>query len=131
MIYPIINSLIELTFQPHPMYLAQLAYQASPTINTLQRWAPILKATADYMASYAWKNETSGHYDLGPPSVLIFLVNLVADKACRAYGVTENTPPAESLNLAYEVSPLIKAIIFHVSSPRLACLLEVRPRCGL
>ncbi|KAH6702807.1 Six-hairpin glycosidase-like protein [Leptodontidium sp. MPI-SDFR-AT-0119] len=74
--------------QPHPMYLAQLAYQASPTINTLQRWAPILKATADYMASYAWKNETSGHYDLGPP----------------AYGVTENTPPAESLNLAYELA---------------------------
>jgi hypothetical protein len=40
------------------------------------------------MASYAWKNETSGYYDLGPP----------------AYGVTENTPPTQSLNLAYEIA---------------------------
>lgn len=56
------------------MYLAQLAYQASPTKSTLQRWAPILKATADYMASYAWKNETSGYYDLGPPLVQISML---------------------------------------------------------
>ncbi|RLL98695.1 hypothetical protein CFD26_107469 [Aspergillus turcosus] len=74
--------------QPHPMYLATLAYQASPTRKTLERWDPILTATADYMASYPWKNETSGYYDLGPP----------------AYGVTENTPPTQSLNLAYEVA---------------------------
>ncbi|KAH1953607.1 hypothetical protein KXW51_001617 [Aspergillus fumigatus] len=74
--------------QPHPMYLATLAYQASPTRKTLERWDPILTATADYMASYAWKNETSGYYDLGPP----------------AYGVTENTPSTQSLNLAYEIA---------------------------
>ncbi|KAK6821309.1 hypothetical protein PG987_015709 [Apiospora arundinis] len=58
--------------QPHPMYLAMLAYQGSPTRETLERWDPILTATADYMAS--------------------------------AYGVTENTPPTESLNLAYELA---------------------------
>ncbi|KAK8008196.1 hypothetical protein PG991_010747 [Apiospora marii] len=77
--------------QPHPMYLAMLAYQGSSNSSkreTLERWDPILTATADYMASYAWKNETSGFYDLGPP----------------AYGVTENTPPTESLNLAYELA---------------------------
>ncbi|RMZ37676.1 hypothetical protein CA14_004839 [Aspergillus flavus] len=74
--------------QPHPMYLATLAYQASPTHETLERWDRILTATADYMASYAWKNTSSGYYDLGPP----------------AYGVTENTPPSESLNLAYEIA---------------------------
>ncbi|KAK6222011.1 hypothetical protein LQW54_001234 [Pestalotiopsis sp. IQ-011] len=74
--------------QPHVMYLATLAYQASPTVATLQRWDEVLTAAADYMASYAWKNESSGLYDLGPP----------------AYGVTENTPPTESLNLAYEVA---------------------------
>ncbi|KAI1403447.1 Six-hairpin glycosidase-like protein [Hypoxylon fuscum] len=74
--------------QPHSMYLAELAYQASPTRETLERWDSVLTASADYMASYAWKNESSGHYDLGPPS----------------YGVTENTPPAETLNLAYEVA---------------------------
>ncbi|KAF2179861.1 hypothetical protein K469DRAFT_673693 [Zopfia rhizophila CBS 207.26] len=74
--------------QPHPMYMAQLAYQAHPTRKTLERWDPILTATADYMASYAWYNESSERYDLGPP----------------AYGVTENTPPKETLNLAYEIA---------------------------
>ncbi|KAJ0421216.1 Six-hairpin glycosidase-like protein [Aspergillus carlsbadensis] len=74
--------------QPHPMYLAELAYQASPTRRTLEKWDKVLTATADYLASYAWKNESSGYYDLGPPS----------------YGVTENTPPAETRNLAYETA---------------------------
>ncbi|KAL5342035.1 Six-hairpin glycosidase-like protein [Aspergillus crustosus] len=74
--------------QPHPMYLAKLAYQALPTRRTLQKWDHVLSATADYLASYAWKNESSGYYDLGPPS----------------YGVTENTPPRETLNLAYEIA---------------------------
>ncbi|KAJ0279593.1 hypothetical protein CBS470a_009205 [Colletotrichum nupharicola] len=66
----------------------ELAYQSSPTDETLKRWDEVVTAAADYMASYAWFNETSGHYDLGPPS----------------YGVTENTPPAETLNLAYEIA---------------------------
>ncbi|KPM38191.1 hypothetical protein AK830_g8360 [Neonectria ditissima] len=74
--------------QPHPMYMAMLAYKTRPTRETLKRWDPILEATADYMASYAWFNESSGNYDLGPPS----------------YGVTENTPPELTLNLAYEIA---------------------------
>ncbi|KAL4894860.1 Six-hairpin glycosidase-like protein [Aspergillus ambiguus] len=82
-----INGLL-LWQQPHPMYLAELAYQVSPTRQTLQKWDRVLTNTADYMASYPWKNSTSGYFDLGPP----------------AYGVTENTPPTESLNLAYEIA---------------------------
>ncbi|KAL4985734.1 Six-hairpin glycosidase-like protein [Aspergillus falconensis] len=82
-----INGLL-LWQQPHPMYLAKLAYKASPTRETLEKWDRVIAATADYMASYAWKNESSGYYDLGPPS----------------YGVTENTPPSETLNLAYEIA---------------------------
>ncbi|KAL4805415.1 Six-hairpin glycosidase-like protein [Aspergillus unguis] len=82
-----INGLL-LWQQPHPMYLAELAYRAAPTKDTLERWDSVLTATADYLASYAWKNESSGYYDLGPPS----------------YGVTENTPPEETLNLAYEIA---------------------------
>ncbi|KAI8685440.1 hypothetical protein NCS55_00216400 [Fusarium keratoplasticum] len=74
--------------QPHPMYMAMLAYKSQPTRKTLKRWDPILEASADYMASYAWYNESSGRYDLGPPSI----------------GVTENTPAAATLNLAYEVA---------------------------
>jgi hypothetical protein len=49
------------------MYMAELAYQSSPTRETLRRWDRVLTATADYMASFAWSNGTSGHYDLGPP----------------------------------------------------------------
>ncbi|KAI1471125.1 Six-hairpin glycosidase-like protein [Daldinia caldariorum] len=82
-----INGLL-LWQQPHSMYMAELAYQASPRRETLERWDAVISAAADYMASYAWKNESSRRYDLGPPS----------------YGVTENTPPAETLNLAYEIA---------------------------
>jgi len=53
--------------QPHPMYLAELAYIADPSDETLQRWDAVLTASADYMASYAWYNQSSGYYDLGPP----------------------------------------------------------------
>ncbi|KAL4737129.1 Six-hairpin glycosidase-like protein [Aspergillus similis] len=82
-----INGLL-LWQQPHPMYLAKLAYKASPARNTLEKWDRVITATADYLASYAWANESSGYYDLGPPS----------------YGVSENTPPTETMNLAYEIA---------------------------
>lgn len=57
--------------QPHPMYLATLEYQAAANeaekSKALQRWDDVLTATADHMASYAWWNEATGWYDLGPP----------------------------------------------------------------
>ena len=74
--------------QPHPMYLASLAYRASPTRKTLLSWNRVLTETAEYMASYAHLDASTGHYDLGPPS----------------YGVTENTPPNATRNLAYELA---------------------------
>lgn len=49
------------------MYLAELAYFADPSEGTLKRWDDVLTASADYMASYAWYNQSSGYYDLGPP----------------------------------------------------------------
>ncbi|KAL4969909.1 Six-hairpin glycosidase-like protein [Aspergillus stella-maris] len=82
-----INGLL-LWQQPHPLYLAELSYSVSPTPSTLNKWDKTITATADYLASYAWYNQSSGQYDLGPP----------------AYGVTENTPPEESRNLAYEIA---------------------------
>ncbi|KAL4799499.1 Six-hairpin glycosidase-like protein [Aspergillus venezuelensis] len=82
-----INGLL-LWQQPHPLYLAELSYSVSPTPETLAKWDKTITATADYLASYAWYNQSTGNYDLGPP----------------AYGVTENTPPEESRNLAYEIA---------------------------
>lgn len=99
------------------MYMAELAYQASPRRETLKRWDAIVSAAADYMASYAWKNASSGRYDLGPPS----------------YGVTENTPPAETLNLAYEVSGAPTnsyGIVYNAAHIYyLDCILEIWTRC--
>lgn len=74
--------------QPHPFYLARLAYQARPDAETLHAWDKILTATADYMVSYANLNNTTGMYDIGPP----------------LYGVTENTPPNSTRNLAFEIA---------------------------
>lgn len=53
--------------------MASFAYQASPTMETLKKWDQVLTATADYMASYAWQNESSGYYDLGPPYVMLLM----------------------------------------------------------
>ncbi|KAF9870672.1 hypothetical protein CkaCkLH20_11774 [Colletotrichum karsti] len=74
--------------QSHPMYLAELAYKASPTNETLTRWDRVLTSTADYMASFAWLNNVTGKYDIGPP----------------IQGVTENSSPTEISNLAYELA---------------------------
>ncbi|KAF4814608.1 hypothetical protein CGCTS75_v013343 [Colletotrichum tropicale] len=74
--------------QPHPMYLAELAYKATPTNETLQRWDRVITATANYMASFAWLNNQTGRYDIGPP----------------IQGVTENSSPTEISNLSYELA---------------------------
>ncbi|ACZ31672.1 hypothetical protein Xcel_2658 [Xylanimonas cellulosilytica DSM 15894] len=47
--------------QPHPIYLAELLYRASPTPRTLRRWAPIVRASAEFMASFAWPDGDGFH----------------------------------------------------------------------
>ncbi|KAG7118609.1 hypothetical protein HYQ44_005752 [Verticillium longisporum] len=74
--------------QPHPMYFAELEYRAFPTQATLDRWARLLDASADFMASYAWFNETTGVYDLGPPM----------------YPSSENTNPNATVNPPFELA---------------------------
>ncbi|KAJ7779248.1 Six-hairpin glycosidase-like protein [Mycena metata] len=53
--------------QPHPLVFANYEYRAFPTTATLQKWAPVVRNTADWMATFAWFNATTGVYDLGPP----------------------------------------------------------------
>ncbi|KAJ0315879.1 hypothetical protein COL5a_011796 [Colletotrichum fioriniae] len=74
--------------QPHPMYFAELAYRHAPTPQTLAEWDAVLTATADFMASYAFLNETTGLYDLGPPM----------------YPVSENTNPNATVNPTFELA---------------------------
>ncbi|RYP10966.1 hypothetical protein DL765_007927 [Monosporascus sp. GIB2] len=82
-----INSLL-IWQQPHPMYFAEVEYRSSPSKETLEAWDAILTPTADFMASYAWYNEITGVYDLGPPM----------------YPASENTEPNATVNPAFELA---------------------------
>ncbi|KAK9782918.1 putative Six-hairpin glycosidase-like protein [Seiridium cardinale] len=82
-----INSLL-IWQQPHAMYFAELEYRSFPCNETLESWDEVLTGTADFMASYAWWNETTQVYDLGPPM----------------YPVSENTNPNATVNPAFEIA---------------------------
>ncbi|KAL0940742.1 uncharacterized protein CTRU02_203505 [Colletotrichum truncatum] len=74
--------------QPHPMYFAELEYRHAPTADTLAKWDEVLTATADFMASFAFYNQSTGVYDLGPPM----------------YPVSENTNPNATVNPTFELA---------------------------
>lgn len=74
--------------QPHPMYFAETEYRSFPNATTLARWDEVLTATADFMASYAFFNESTGVYDLGPPM----------------FPVSENTNPNATVNPTFELA---------------------------
>jgi len=82
-----INSLL-IWQQPHPMYLAEIEYRSFPNDTVLEKWDEVLTASADFMASFAWYNESTGVYDLGPPM----------------YPVSENTPPNGTINPTFELA---------------------------
>ncbi|KAI0518234.1 Six-hairpin glycosidase-like protein [Xylaria bambusicola] len=82
-----INSLL-VWQQPHPMYFAEVEYRSFPTTSTLKKWDAILTPTADFMASYAFYNASTGAYDLGSPM----------------YPVSENTNPNATINPAFELA---------------------------
>ena len=86
----VFNSLL-IWQQPHPMFFAdqeynQAALETQP--HVLEKWAEILDATAEFMSSFAWWNETTHRYDLGPP----------------LYPSSENTDPKISVNPTFEVA---------------------------
>ena len=74
--------------QPHPMVFAEYEYRAFPSASTLQKWDIILSETANFMVSYAFWNESTGVYDLGPPM----------------YPVSENTDPNVTRNPTFELA---------------------------
>ncbi|KAG4412693.1 hypothetical protein IFR04_014158 [Cadophora malorum] len=82
-----INSLL-IWQQPHPFYFAELEWRAFPTRKTLRKWDELLTRSAEFMADFAWWNETAGHYDLGPPM----------------YPVSENTNPNATINPTFEIA---------------------------
>jgi hypothetical protein len=71
--------------QPHPIKIAELLYQAKPTRVTLDRYAPIVFESAEFMASFA--KLQNGRYVLGPPLI----------------PAQENHPPHETWNPTFEL----------------------------
>ncbi|GLR18971.1 hypothetical protein [Portibacter lacus] len=53
--------------QPHPIYLAELAYRNDP--SALDKYADIVFETADFMASFAQKYTADGNYHLCQPII--------------------------------------------------------------
>ena len=52
--------------QPHPIYYAELIYRATPTRETLEKYASLVEQTAQFMASYARYDDATKRYVLGP-----------------------------------------------------------------
>ena len=53
--------------QPHPIYYAELVYRARPDRAVLDRFKDVIFETADFMASFAAWDASTGRYVLGPP----------------------------------------------------------------
>ncbi len=51
--------------QPHFIYFAELCYRDHPDRAILEKYKKLVFATADFMASYAWYDETTHRYILG------------------------------------------------------------------
>jgi protein-glucosylgalactosylhydroxylysine glucosidase len=74
--------------QPHPIYYAELCYRAHNDDATLHRYADIVQATAEFIASYAFWDDAAKRYVLGPPVV----------------PAQENHPARETWNPTFELS---------------------------
>jgi hypothetical protein len=55
--------------QPHPIYLAELIYNARPDRATLEKYAPLVFASAELLASWPHKEKGGWRYNIGPPIV--------------------------------------------------------------
>jgi len=55
--------------QPHPLLYAEYCWRDTPTRATLEQFAEIVEATAEFMASYAALDPATATYVLGPPLI--------------------------------------------------------------
>lgn len=52
--------------QPHSIFYAEQNFRIDSSNQTLEKWADVIFESAEFMASYAYKNKETGKYDLGP-----------------------------------------------------------------
>ena len=55
--------------QPHPVFYAELCYQAHPNRETLALYRQVVHETAVFMASFAFYDSKAGRFLLGPPVI--------------------------------------------------------------
>jgi hypothetical protein len=55
--------------QPHPIFFAELLHRADRTRATIARYADIVLETAEWMASFAARDDATGRFALGPPLI--------------------------------------------------------------
>jgi hypothetical protein len=75
--------------QPNPIYLSELVYRANPTAETLEKYREVVLESGRYLASYAFFDEATQRYVLGPP------VRSVSER------VAENNTQNPTFELAY------------------------------
>ncbi len=73
--------------QPHPVYFAELDYRLHPRKETLDKWSEIVFRSADFMADFAFFDNSSNRYVLGPPIHIM----------------SENSNPRTTFNPAFEL----------------------------
>ncbi len=64
--------------QPHPIYLSELLYRASPDKATLERYGELVQDTAECLASMLWLDPERNQYVLGPP---LWIVQEIYDQS--------------------------------------------------
>ena len=64
--------------QPHPIYLSELMYRASPDAATLDRYGDLVQETAECLASMLWLDPERNQYVLGPP---LWIVQEIYDRS--------------------------------------------------
>jgi len=74
--------------QPHPIYYAELCYRNAPTKETLARWHEIVFETAEFMASFTFRDRNRNQFVLGPPLKT----------------VSENTDALTAINPTFELA---------------------------
>ena len=74
--------------QPHPIFYAELCYQSHPGRRTLERYADLVFESAAFMSSYAFFDQLTDRYVLGPPVI----------------PAQENHPPRETWNPTFELA---------------------------
>jgi hypothetical protein len=75
--------------QPHPIYMSELLYRAgNGGARVLRAYGELVEETAALLASFAYLDEQSGRYRLGPPII----------------PVQENFPPLSTVDPAFELA---------------------------